>query len=219
MLEPADEDGAEDEETGAGATITVTQEGDRLLRRSYEEDPEDGGPRQSSSRSVLMAQLAVVLASLAFLALCYEPATQNVVLQLAGGAASPEPPLDAASSFEGCGTWQAEYMALHRRILAGELPPRYLVAHSPDKGFSDRLTGAITGFYHALLSGRAYQVTTGRQAHLPVFEDAFDAPFVDWRRPTNRLDGVVYAHGHAAVSSDRPSTRRGVPATLPHRRT
>ena len=89
-------------------------------------------------------------------------------------------------AFEGCGTWQEHYRAYHRRVLAGQLPPRYLVAVLVQAGLADQLLGVITAFYAALLTGRAFQITAGHQA-LASLEAAFDAPFVNWTRPLDPL--------------------------------
>ena len=72
-------------------------------------------------------------------------------------------------------------MSFHRRTLTGELPPRYLVSVAVEAGLADRVTGIISEFYFALLTGRAFQLTNARQK-LPPFEAAFDAPHVNWSR-------------------------------------
>jgi hypothetical protein len=86
--------------------------------------------------------------------------------------------------FERCGSWQEDYIHLHQQILAGECPPRYLVAVAVQGGLADRIVGIITEFYFALLTGRAFQITNAHQA-LPRFEGAFEAPFINWTRHIN----------------------------------
>jgi hypothetical protein len=72
-------------------------------------------------------------------------------------------------------------MSFHRRTLTGELPPRYLVSVAVEAGLADRVTGIVSEFYFALLTGRAFQLTNAGQ-RLPPFEAAFDAPHVNWTR-------------------------------------
>ena len=84
-------------------------------------------------------------------------------------------------AFDGCGHWQENYMELHRKILAGDLPPRYLVSIPVQDGLADRVTGIISEFYFALLTGRAFQITNARQK-MPSFQSAFDAPYINWTR-------------------------------------
>ena len=85
------------------------------------------------------------------------------------------------SVFDGCGSWQEAYIERHRAILNGTLPPRYLVSVSVEAGLADRLTGTITEFMFALLTGRAFQIIT--YGTLPRFEAAFLAPHINWSRP------------------------------------
>ncbi len=85
------------------------------------------------------------------------------------------------SSFDGCGTWQESYINLHRSILNGSSPPRYLVSVSVEAGLADRLTGTLTEFYFALLTNRAFQIIT--YGTLPRFEAAFLSPNINWSRP------------------------------------
>jgi hypothetical protein len=56
------------------------------------------------------------------------------------------------AAFDQCGVWQEAYMERHRRILAGELPERYVVAVLHDAGVADQLLGVVTAFYWALVS-------------------------------------------------------------------
>ncbi|KAG5189463.1 hypothetical protein JKP88DRAFT_301886 [Tribonema minus] len=84
-------------------------------------------------------------------------------------------------AFINCGNWQESYMTFHRRTLAGELPPRYLVSVAVEAGLADRLVGTISEFYLALLSGRAFQITNAGQS-TPRMESAYDAPYVNWTR-------------------------------------
>lgn len=84
-------------------------------------------------------------------------------------------------AFHECGYWQEEYMKLHREILSGRRPPRYLIAVLPETGLADQLFGIISLFFWALLTGRAFQITAGYQQISPL-ETAFDAPFINWTR-------------------------------------
>jgi hypothetical protein len=60
------------------------------------------------------------------------------------------------TSRQECGRWQKDYTELHRQILAGEKPPRYAMVYCT-RGMADCLKGAITIFYFALYTGRAFQ--------------------------------------------------------------
>src|SRR6056297_3895 len=117
-----------------------------------------------------------------------EPSVHNLSLFKSISRRNRESPYESTAgcerpeSFRRCGDWQEEYMALHRQILAGERPPRYLIAVLPHYGLADQLVGIITLFYWAFLTGRAFQISTGGQP-LPPLEAAFDAPFVNWTRP------------------------------------
>lgn len=44
----------------------------------------------------------------------------------------------ASFGFE-CGNWQSWYTELHRKIVSGELPPRFLVSTGVESGLADRL--------------------------------------------------------------------------------
>lgn len=60
------------------------------------------------------------------------------------------------AAFDQCGRWQEAYMERHRKIVAGELPPKYLVAVLHDAGVADQLLGAVTAFYWALVRLQMY---------------------------------------------------------------
>jgi hypothetical protein len=64
-------------------------------------------------------------------------------------------------SGQSCGNWQADYAALHAGVLSGRRPWRTVVALG-DSGLADNLVGAVTVFYFALLTGRAFQVRARR---------------------------------------------------------
>jgi len=59
-----------------------------------------------------------------------------------------------------CGTWQREYTELHTATLKGELPPRFAISLAVEAGLADRLVGTIGAFYFALLTKRAFQITS-----------------------------------------------------------
>lgn len=63
-------------------------------------------------------------------------------------------------------------MMQRRQILDGTLPPRYAVAVASPSGIADRIVGTITVFYYALLTGRAFTLTTG-MVGLQPFEIAY----------------------------------------------
>jgi hypothetical protein len=114
---------------------------------------------------------------------------QDETIRPPGAASLPQPPLlthvddrERPEAFLRCGDWQEGYMELHRQILAGERPPRYLVAVLSQSGLADQLVGVMSLFFWAYLTGRAFQITVGEQP-IPPLEAAFDAPFINWTRP------------------------------------
>lgn len=88
--------------------------------------------------------------------------------------------LPSITSSDTCGTWQQSYINLHRSILNGSLPPRYLISVAVEAGLADRLTGTLTEFFFALLTNRAFQIVT--YGTLPRFEAAFLTPNINWSR-------------------------------------
>jgi hypothetical protein len=81
-----------------------------------------------------------------------------------------------------CGTaWQAPYAALHARIVSGAAPQRTLVSVAVEAGVADRLSGLVSQFLFALLSGRALQCAT--YGNLPPWEAAYVSPHLDMRPP------------------------------------
>jgi hypothetical protein len=68
---------------------------------------------------------------------------------------APEP--TATTTLGDCGNWQADYARLHADILAGRAPQRYAVAHG-DRGLADSMKGAVSVFYYAVLTKRAFLV-------------------------------------------------------------
>lgn len=104
-------------------------------------------------------------------------------------------------AFHGCGYWQEEYMRLHREILSGERPPRYLVAVLPESGLADQVFGIISLFFWSFLTGRAFQITAGYQQISPL-ETAFDAPFINWTRPAGDPE-VLTKHLYANFKGKR----------------
>ncbi|KAI9316436.1 hypothetical protein BX666DRAFT_1858904 [Dichotomocladium elegans] len=98
-----------------------------------------------------------------------------------------------------CGTWQADYIALHRRRLyeydrIKELtndtsPPTFVsyVCHEDPRhrvskscgGLADRMNGMVSTFFYALLTDRAYLAHWDR--HNPMLlEDLFEKPTINW---------------------------------------
>jgi hypothetical protein len=77
-----------------------------------------------------------------------EEEAANAAEKAAAAAAEERP-----EAFDECGVWQEGYMDLHRKILAGEAPQRYLVAVAYKGGLADQLVGIITTFYWALVRG------------------------------------------------------------------
>ena len=64
-----------------------------------------------------------------------------------------------------CGSWQDKYIQLHKDILSGRKPPRYAISVPAPAGLSDRLVGAVSVFYYALLTDRAFQIAGDLMTH------------------------------------------------------
>lgn len=93
-----------------------------------------------------------------------------------------------------CGNWQAEYSRLHASILRGEAPPRYAVSIAVEAGFADNVVGLISEFFFALLSNRAFQITT--HAPIPPYSAAFDSPNINWTRHVDDPENVIMPVRH-----------------------
>jgi hypothetical protein len=110
-----------------------------------------------------------------------------------------------------CGTWQGEYVALHRAILEGRAPQRFAVAFTAS-GLSDALVGTVSVFYYALLTGRAFQV--GESCRLVGFPAlcacravrpwSQDLQGMQALRATSSLHAVPWQHVAAWIKSIRP---------------
>ena len=88
-----------------------------------------------------------------------------------------------------CGNWQAEYSRLHSSILRGEAPPRFAVSIAIEAGFADNVVGIISEFYFALLSNRAFQITT--HDPIPSYRAAFNSPNINWTRHVDDPEEII----------------------------
>lgn len=102
-----------------------------------------------------------------------------------------------------CGTsWQKPYVELHRMILAGERPRRYVISIA-SSGMSDRVNGAVAAFFYALLTGRALLIGFDPSferddpllpmAYLPAsFNWTLPRHMANWEAPGVQLVSVDY---------------------------
>ena len=67
-------------------------------------------------------------------------------------------------------TWTTAYASYHADVMAGRLPPRYLV-HTCDAGFADCAVGAVTALYLAATVG--VHITLRHPAR-PIFPAELD---------------------------------------------
>lgn len=55
-----------------------------------------------------------------------------------GSTARPKLAIETDPLQADCGTWQSDYIKLHKDILSGKSPPRYAVSVSLEAGTADR---------------------------------------------------------------------------------
>lgn len=80
---------------------------------------------------------------------------------------------------EDCGHgWQEEYAALHKSIINGDAPQRFLVAQGLG-GFTNVLYGAVSLFYVAMHTKRAFVLDLYNHSEA-LYEWAFDQPTINW---------------------------------------
>jgi len=93
--------------------------------------------------------------------------------------------------------WATSYTSVHADIIAGRLPPRYLV-HTCSSGFADCVVGAVTALYLAVLSRRALVI--GRQSPHHFFRPnepsahlhaVFDQPNINWTIDSSRWQSDI----------------------------
>jgi hypothetical protein len=108
--------------------------------------------------------------------------------------AATDPIRDLFQQSRRCNTspYIQQYIQLHNRIMSGEAAPRYLVSVAPETGMADRLTGLVTQFYLAMLSGRAFAAYHPDPDAVPPFSAACDYPLFNWTYP-HPLPRAVYA--------------------------
>jgi hypothetical protein len=100
-----------------------------------------------------------------------------------------------------CGDWMEPYGEMHRQILAGQRPPRYVVSVAVNKGFADRVAGLLSIFYFSLVTDRAFQMAT--YDDLPSFSWAFDSPNINWTAPEYPADLIEPLKTYGVKSKKR----------------
>jgi hypothetical protein len=103
-----------------------------------------------------------------------------------------------------CGNWQQAYRQYASKML--QLPPemqRLAVFSAEHSGLCDRLTSAVTIFYVALLTKRAFKI---EWKNLAPLESAFDQPNVNWTASPSDVDPSL-----GAVKTRQYYTNRIVP--------
>lgn len=118
--------------------------------------------------------------------------------------------LCVATEYEiSCGTWQSSYTALHKRILSGEAPQRYLVSIPPSTGLADKLVGLPTQLLWAVLTDRALQHVPRHS--MPPFESFLNVQHINISGPNlpphiadspNRIDFLHYAERKGSIGAD-----------------
>lgn len=78
-----------------------------------------------------------------------------------------------------CGHWQEKYTKMHQDMRAGRIPPKWLISIAPPQGLADRLGGIITHFLFALLTNRAFVMTSLKSK----LEFAYDSPHINMTVP------------------------------------
>lgn len=99
-----------------------------------------------------------------------------------------------STQHQSCGHWQQAYTAKHARILAG-IDERRIVVAAGISGLADTLTGAVTVFYFALLTGRAFlwHIQADGKRNPKMLEAAYIKPNIDWSVYNDSY--AVRAHG------------------------
>jgi len=90
-----------------------------------------------------------------------------------------------------CGSWQQAYRQYASEML--QLPPemqRLAVFSAERSGLCDRLTSAVTIFYVALLTKRAFKI---EWKNLAPLESAFDQPNINWTTSPSDMDPTLGA--------------------------
>lgn len=99
-----------------------------------------------------------------------------------------------------CGTWQEKYAAYHRDVMAGNLPPRFLVmSHRTGEGiggYGDRMLGIVSALLVAIATDRAFLLHPSLFPGVNINE-FFTSSWIDWdfnNRPSNfdKLQSVDY---------------------------
>ncbi|CAL8469091.1 g8632 [Coccomyxa elongata] len=90
-----------------------------------------------------------------------------------------------------CGKgWQEQYTLLHATILQSKpAKQRLAIVELHKNGLGDRLTSAITIFYFALLSGRAFRIDWKGASNDVALTSALEKPNVDWEFKAGDLEG------------------------------
>jgi cell division protein FtsN len=138
------EERAQDEEEGQNGEQDEEEEEQNEEEYEEERDEEEEGQEQGEAEAEKprAAARAVV-----------KPVSAPAASASAAAAAAAAPEEgQRPEAFDECGVWQEGYMDLHRKILAGEAPQRYLVAVAYKGGLADQLVGIVTAFYWALVS-------------------------------------------------------------------
>ena len=97
-----------------------------------------------------------------------------------------------SAQWEQCGHWQEDYANLHKNILAGKAPQKFMIAE-PDEGLADSLACVTTVFYMSVLTNSAFLL---RDLDNPVstLTYGYDQPNIEWAAQPDLLVGLSRAN-------------------------
>jgi hypothetical protein len=119
--------------------------------------------------------------------------------------------LPLATAVGNCGNWQEKYTELHRRIVAGEAPQRFLVSIPPFTGLADKLVGLPAEVMWAMLTDRAFQYLP--RHGFPPYDSVFDIDNINITGPVDLPNDIqdspgIMDFGHYLDRLNSPDKRK-----------
>eukprot|EP01041_Mallomonas_annulata_P002217 gene2217-4306_t len=125
--------------------------------------------------------------------------------------------------------WQKKYTQLHRSMISGQIPGKYVISAPFRTGLADIILGYITAFMISILSDRAFLILRGgymveNDGHgltKRLVDYAYHSPHINWTSP--EIDQPIYQcllppydHTMLPCSSDNKTTIYGKEYKVKH---